>query len=58
MSTVAARLAAFIPFMDSGRSQSSPESNDPGAVSGSTLTADEQDIIWMMRVRNGDPGRV
>ena len=56
MSTVAARLAAFIPFMDSSRSQSTPEPNDPAAVSGSTLTADEQDVIWMMRVRNGDRG--
>ena len=54
MSTVAARLAAFIPFMDSGRSPS--QSHDPAASSPSTLTADEQDIIWMMRVRGGDRG--
>ncbi len=56
MSTVAARLAAFIPFMDSGRPLSSSQPNEPATVSGSALTADEQDIIWMMRVRGGDRG--
>ena len=52
MSTVAARLAALLPFMDSGRSQSSSAVHEPAA--GGALTADEQDIIWMMRVRGGD----
>ncbi len=56
MSTVTARLAAFIPFMDSGRSQSHPQPHVPATVTSPTLTADEQDIIWMMRVRNGDRG--
>ena len=57
MSTVAARLAAFLPFMDSSRSQSTSQPHQPAAASsGSTLTADEQDIIWMMRVRGGDRG--
>ncbi len=56
MSTVAARLAAFLPFMDSSRPLPSSQPNEPAATSGSTLTADEQDIIWMMRVRNGDRG--
>ncbi len=57
MSTVAARLAAFLPFMDSGRSPSSSQSNEPSARTGTGsdgLTADERDIIWMMRVRGGD----
>ena len=55
MSTVAARLAAFIPFMDSGRSPSSSQPHEPASASPSgALTTDEQDIIWMMRVRGGD----
>ncbi len=56
MSTVVTRLAAFFPFMDSSRPLSS-QSNEPSphaAAAGSGLTADEQDIIWMMRVRGGD----
>ena len=56
MSTVAARLAAFLLFMDSGRSTSPSQPHEPAAASGTTLTADEQDIIWMMRVRGGDRG--
>ena len=49
------RLAAFIPLMDSSRPLPS-QPDEPAATSGSTLTTDEQDIIWMVRVRNGDRG--
>ena len=31
-----------------------PTADDAEAVPNATLTADEQDIIWMMRVRAGD----
>ena len=54
MSTVVTRLAAFFPsFMDSSRPLPSSQPQEPAATGGG-LTADEQDIIWMMRVRGGD----
>lgn len=57
MSTVVARLAAFLPFMDSSRPLPSSQPHEPTTPdAGSGLTADEQDIIWMMRVRGGDRG--
>ena len=59
MSPAVARPSALC-CMEASPSPSAPRSGLPPAAAGTvappnaTLTADEQDIIWMMRVRNGD----
>ncbi len=60
MPTAIASLTASFSFMDSSRrtppASTRPDSALPEAerVPNATLTTDEQDIIWMMRVRAGD----
>ena len=60
MSTVTARLTALFSSMDSGRhspfSQPNASQGARAAATPAALTPDEQDIIWMMRVRGGDRG--
>ena len=59
MPSALARLTASFSFMETPRPSPSATPTDaafPGLESApnATLTADEQDIIWMMRVRSGD----
>ena len=60
MPSALARLTASFSFMETPRPSPSaavpPDAAFPGLESApnATLTADEQDIIWMMRVRGGD----
>lgn len=54
MSTVVRRLVAFFPSMDFRQLPPASRPGDKPVPVGVGLTDDEQDIIWMMRVRGGD----